>query len=107
MNDLKKIKIEAEQFIDHSILCLRNIKVDESFYEAIKLISKCEGIVVTTGMGKNNHIAKKISSTLSSLKIPSCSLHPGEALHGDSGIMRNKDILLVFSTEGILFRTSY
>lgn len=97
MNNFKK---EINEFIKHTISSIENIKIDENFYKAIDKICSCSGLVITTGMGKNSHIAKKISSTFNSLKIPSCNLHPGEALHGDSGIIKDTDILLVFSTSG-------
>lgn len=100
LNNKEKFIEEVNHFVDHSLRCLQNIKIDENIYMAVKKISECEGIIITTGMGKNNHIARKTSSTLSSLKIPSCFIHPGDASHGDSGIIRDKDILLVFSTSG-------
>lgn len=100
MENIEQFKVEIKDFVKHSTSYLEKIEINNSFYDAIMAISKCEGLIITTGMGKNNHIAKKVSSTFNSLKIPSCSLHPGEALHGDAGIMREKDILLVFSTSG-------
>ena len=98
--DKKQFQLDAKSFIDHTISHLQKLEIGNGFYEAIQAISKCKGIVITTGMGKNNHIAKKVSSTFSSLKIPSCSMHPGEALHGDAGVIKKNDILLVFSTSG-------
>lgn len=100
MNSLENFRIEAQDFLNHTLLHLQKIDFNKNLYEAIHKIASCSGVVITTGMGKNGHIAKKVSSTLSSLKIPSCSIHPGEALHGDSGIIRDCDILMVFSTSG-------
>ena len=98
--DKNTLKHESKGFIDHTISCLQGLEIGSSFCDAIEKIANCKGIVITTGMGKNNHIARKVSSTFSSMKIPSCSIHPGEALHGDSGVIREDDILLVFSTSG-------
>ena len=100
MNDLELFKQEAESFIAHTVECLEKTVVNDSLYKAMLEIRDCKGIVITTGMGKNYHAAKKISSTFSSLGTPSCCIHPGESLHGDSGVIREEDILLVLSTSG-------
>jgi arabinose-5-phosphate isomerase len=75
----------------------------EDFSKAIDEIIKCKehkGKILTTGMGKAGIVAKKFSSTLCSLSFPSCNLHPGEASHGDLGIISRNDIIFVFSTSG-------
>lgn len=100
MNDFEQFKIEAEGFVNHTISFLKKIEITKDFQVAVDMLSKCNGLVVTTGMGKNGHIARKISSTFSSLSIPSCFIHPGEAMHGDSGVLRKNDILMVVSTSG-------
>jgi len=71
-----------------------------SIIAAANSLSNCSGKVITSGMGKNGHIAAKSASTLSSLGISSCYLHPAEASHGDVGIVQPNDVLLVFSTSG-------
>jgi len=68
--------------------------------EAIANAAKNKNIVITTGIGKAGHIAQKASSSLSSLGIPSFYIHPGESAHGDIGVVREGDILMVFSTSG-------
>lgn len=66
----------------------------------IDLTKKKSGKVVCTGMGKAGIIMRKFSATLSSLGIPSVYMHPGEALHGDLGMLQQNDILFVASTSG-------
>jgi len=68
--------------------------------EVVANASKNKSIVITTGMGKAGHIAQKASSSFSSLGIPSFYIHPGESSHGDIGVVREGDVLLVFSTSG-------
>lgn len=60
----------------------------------------CKGKIVTTGLGKNGIAMRKFAATLCSLGIPSCYLHPGEASHGDLGILSKNDLLFVSSTSG-------
>ena len=64
------------------------------------LILNCEGKVVLTGMGKPGHIATKIAATMSSLGTPSFFMHPGEALHGDLGVVEKKDVVIMMSYSG-------
>lgn len=79
---------------------IHNIKFTDSFSKAIDLIKNCNGKIVTTGMGKAGAATRKFTSTLCSLGFPSCFLHPGEAGHGDLGLLQPKDILFVASTSG-------
>jgi len=74
--------------------------LDENFSKAVEILSKCEGKVVLTGIGKSGHIARKVSSTLSSTGTPSVFLHPAEALHGDMGLLDSKDVLIAISNSG-------
>lgn len=71
-----------------------------SIIDASDIFCSCQGKIITTGMGKAGHVAKKAASTFSSLALPSCYLHPAEASHGDSGIADADDNILVFSTSG-------
>jgi len=73
---------------------------NENYFKAISTIMDCKGKVITTGMGKAGIAMRKFSATLCSLGIPSCYLHPGEASHGDLGILGENDILFVASTSG-------
>ena len=75
-------------------------RVDQSFVNACRLILECEGHVVVTGMGKSGHIGNKIAATLASTGTPAHFVHPGEASHGDLGMITNKDIVLALSNSG-------
>ncbi|MGB9151328.1 MAG: KpsF/GutQ family sugar-phosphate isomerase [Burkholderiales bacterium] len=74
--------------------------IDENFIAAHQLMLKCRGRIVVSGMGKSGHIANKIASTLSSTGTPSFFMHPGEAGHGDLGMIAPDDVLLVLSNSG-------
>jgi arabinose-5-phosphate isomerase len=75
-------------------------KVDASFVAACQMILACKGRVVVSGMGKSGHIARKIAATLASTGTPSFFVHPGEASHGDLGMIQPDDILLGISYSG-------
>ena len=88
------IKTEAE-----AILELQN-RINENFDEVCHLLANCNGKVILTGMGKSGHIAKKIASTLSSTGTASFYIHPGEAGHGDFGMITNNDVVIMISYSG-------
>lgn len=75
-------------------------RIDDAFCEAISLILSCQGHVVVTGMGKSGHIAHKTAATLASMGTAAFFVHPGEASHGDLGMIREHDILLALSNSG-------
>lgn len=70
------------------------------FEKMVDLILHCRGKVVLTGMGKPGHIATKIAATFASLGTPSFFMHPGEAMHGDLGMVENKDVVILMSYSG-------
>lgn len=72
-------------------------KLDQNFVNAVNMIVESKGRVIVTGMGKSGHIARKISATLSSTGTPAMFLHPGEAIHGDLGMVTSNDIVLAIS----------
>jgi len=74
--------------------------LDENFELACQHILNCEGRVVVTGMGKSGHIANKIAATLASTGTPAFFVHPGEASHGDLGMITPKDLVLGISFSG-------
>jgi arabinose-5-phosphate isomerase len=74
--------------------------VGESFDEAVKLIRECSGALVTSGIGKAGHIARKLSASFASTGTPSHFLNPADALHGDLGSVRPADVALVLSYSG-------
>ena len=70
------------------------------FVEACRLILACRGRVVVTGMGKSGHVARKIAATLASTGTPAFFVHPGEASHGDLGMIQPDDVVLALSYSG-------
>ncbi|HEC1775790.1 KpsF/GutQ family sugar-phosphate isomerase [Campylobacter sp. RKI_CA19_01128] len=98
---MNAIKIAKEVFEIESktILDLRD-NLDEGFNKAIELILSIKGRCVVSGMGKSGHIGAKIAATLASTGTPSFFMHPGEALHGDLGMLTSEDMLLAISNSG-------
>lgn len=74
--------------------------LDEHFTRAAECLVACTGRLVLTGVGKSGLIAKKIASTFSSIGAPSIFLHPVEALHGDLGMVRDRDVIIALSNSG-------
>lgn len=74
--------------------------LDHSFSQAVEMIDQCEGRLILSGMGKSGLIARKISATFASLGISSTFMHPAEAIHGDLGMIRPRDIVLAISNSG-------
>ncbi|MFN3976112.1 MAG: SIS domain-containing protein [Aquificaceae bacterium] len=99
MEDILK---RAKEVFDIEISALKSLRdgLDESFVKAVEIIRDCKGKVITTGVGKSGHIARKVASTLSSTGTPAHFLHPAEALHGDLGVIDAKDVVLAFSNSG-------
>ncbi len=75
-------------------------RLDGAFSAACALVLACRGRVVCTGMGKSGHIARKLAATLASTGTPAFYLHPGEAGHGDLGMVTDADIVLALSNSG-------
>lgn len=75
-------------------------RLDGGFSKAVDMLLACEGLVVVTGVGKAGLVGQKISATLASTGTPSLFLHPTEALHGDLGRIRARDLLLAISNSG-------
>lgn len=91
---LRTIEIEKNAIAELSA------KIDGSFAAACKLILACKGRVVVTGMGKSGHIGKKIAATLASTGTPAMYVHPGEASHGDIGMITTLDVVIAISNSG-------
>lgn len=75
-------------------------RLNQEFIKACELILACPGRIIVTGMGKSGHIGKKIAATLASTGTPSFFVHPGEANHGDLGMITKQDIVLAISYSG-------
>ncbi len=93
---------EAKKVLDKEIealKCTREI-LNDTFAGFIQAIIECRGKVILCGMGKSGHIAKKISATMASLGTSSFYLHPAEAMHGDLGMVTEKDFIILLSHSG-------
>src|SRR5512145_1650070 len=75
-------------------------RIDDDFLKALNLILACKGRVIVSGMGKSGHIARKIAATMSSTGTPAYFVHPGEASHGDLGMITDKDVIIALSYSG-------
>lgn len=75
-------------------------QINEHFVDACKLMFNCKGRIVVIGMGKSGHIAGKIAATLASTGTPAFFVHPGEASHGDLGMITKQDVVLALSNSG-------
>ena len=73
---------------------------DLPFAQAVELLYQTKGHIILSGMGKSGHIANKIAATLSSTGSPALFVHPGEASHGDLGVITSDDVLVLFSNSG-------
>lgn len=74
--------------------------IDDSFEKACQLMFHCQGRVIVIGMGKSGHIGGKIAATLASTGTPAFFVHPGEASHGDLGMITKDDVVLTISNSG-------
>ncbi|MEY8215410.1 MAG: KpsF/GutQ family sugar-phosphate isomerase [Colwellia sp.] len=74
--------------------------IDDSFEQACQLMFNCQGRVIVIGMGKSGHIGGKIAATLASTGTPAFFVHPGEASHGDLGMITSADVVLTISNSG-------
>lgn len=75
-------------------------RLDHGFDQAIELLISCTGRVVLTGMGKSGIISRKIAATLSSTGTPALFVHPADAIHGDLGMLAERDLVLAVSNSG-------
>ena len=102
MND-RKLQELALAVIDTEARAITGLATEinqPSFIQACRLMLECQGRVVVTGMGKSGHIAGKIAATLASTGTPAFFVHPGEASHGDLGMITASDVVLALSNSG-------
>lgn len=97
MLDIKKRIFEILQ---EEAAAIASVKVTDSFEAAVMLLKNCPGKVITTGIGKAGHVARKFAATLCSTATPADFVHPGEAVHGDLGLVSQNDCIVAFSTSG-------
>lgn len=96
---LRELGLAVIQLETQAITALAE-QINDNFVAACKLLYHCTGRVVVIGMGKSGHIAGKIAATLASTGTPAFFVHPGEASHGDLGMITRQDVVLVLSNSG-------
>lgn len=91
---LRVLEIETQAIVD------LKASINHDFEQACELLLETKGKVVVSGMGKSGHIGKKIAATLASTGTPAFFMHPGEANHGDLGMLSKQDVLIAISNSG-------
>lgn len=97
--DFQKVALETLR-IEEQALEILATQIDERFDRACQIILQCKGRLVITGMGKSGHIGRKMAATFASTGTPSFFMHPGEAGHGDLGMLVKGDVLIAISNSG-------
>lgn len=102
MDNIYNVKTNIKNIIQKEIDALLQLKenIDNEYVDAISAILACKGKVIISGIGKSGLIGKKISSTFSSLGIPSVYINANDALHGDLGAITNNDVIILISNSG-------
>ena len=102
MFNTEAFKKLGQQVVDleNQAVAILSTRIDQAFCDAGELILKCNGRVVVVGMGKSGHIGGKIAATLASTGTPAFFVHPGEASHGDLGMITANDTVLAISNSG-------
>jgi arabinose-5-phosphate isomerase len=95
---IRTIKTETAGL--QSLSAAMSAGLGEAFVVAVEKISAAQGRVIVTGMGKSGHIGRKIAATLASTGTPAYFVHPGEASHGDLGVITRDDIIIALSWSG-------
>jgi arabinose-5-phosphate isomerase len=97
-----ELRARAKTVIDIELTAIAALseRIDEEFEAACRIMFDCRGRVVVTGMGKSGHIGGKIAATLASTGTPAFFVHPGEASHGDLGMITRQDVVLALSNSG-------
>lgn len=86
--------------LEQAAIAELTIRIDATFVQACQILMACSSRVVLLGMGKSGHIANKIAATLASTGTPAFFVHPGEASHGDMGMITPSDVVLALSYSG-------
>lgn len=97
--DFQKVALETLR-IEEQALEILATQIDDRFSRACEIILQCKGRLVITGMGKSGHIGRKMAATFASTGTPSFFMHPGEAGHGDLGMLVEGDVLIAISNSG-------
>jgi arabinose-5-phosphate isomerase len=94
------IKHRIKAILAAEAAAIAAVTVDDTFEAAIRTLEACPGKIVSTGMGKAGYIAHKFAAVLCSTGTPAVFMHPGEAAHGDLGLIAPGDCIVAFSTSG-------
>ena len=94
------IKQRMQAVLHAEAEAINAVDVSQDFVTAVEVMQACEGKILTTGIGKAGHIAKKFAATLCSTATPADFIHPAEAAHGDLGLVGPNDVMIAFSTSG-------
>ena len=97
---MTKISDRARQILDAEAAAIQAVEIDSQFERAVLVVEACKGKVIVTGIGKAGYTAQKFAATLCSTGTPAVFMHPGEAAHGDLGVIGPDDCLFAFSTSG-------
>jgi arabinose-5-phosphate isomerase len=101
MNDSKLQKSARTVFeIEANAVANLSTRIDVSFTHACRFLYDCNGRIVVLGIGKSGHIGEKIAATLASTGSPAFFVHPGEASHGDMGMITDEDVVVAISYSG-------
>jgi len=95
-----EIKARMRAVLDAEAAAISRVEISDDFERAVRTLAACEGKVLTTGIGKAGHIARKFAATLCSTATPADFIHPAEAAHGDLGMVGPRDVLIAFSPRG-------
>ena len=100
--DKQKVISLAKAVIDTEAQAVQRLagRIGDSFVAAVATMLHCEGRIVVLGMGKSGHIGHKLAATLASTGTPAFFVHPGEASHGDLGMITAKDVVVALSNSG-------
>lgn len=97
----RALRLAAQTFeIEADALLAIRAELSSAFVDTVRLVLACRGRVVVMGMGKSGHVGRKIAATLASTGTPAMFVHPGEASHGDLGMVTLQDVVLAISNSG-------
>ncbi len=101
LDKVQILQIASQVFVDE-VAGISQVQecLGNDFIDAVQLIYNCKGKIIVTGMGKSGHIASKIAATMASTGTPAFFVHPAEALHGDLGMIDEKDVVIAISYSG-------
>ena len=94
------LRENIRRILDAEAAAISAVSVDAAYEGAIEALLRCQGKVVTTGIGKAGYVAQKFAATLCSTGTPAVFIHPAEAAHGDLGLIDAHDVIIAFSTSG-------